>query len=104
MQKKQKFPHLVGSKWTAKQKTWGWRHFQVVNRKNQGDLVFAEMVASCDPNVRFWLNAKQLKNRSLWQAGWQSLEEMKEMEEEQQDLGNNQKKPSLVSMNPGQNQ
>jgi tryptophan-rich hypothetical protein len=104
MQKKQKFPHLVGSKWTAKQKTWGWRHFQVVNRKNQGDLVFAEMVASCDPNVRFWLNAKQLKNRSLWQAGWQSLEEMQEMEEEQQDFDSNQKKPSLVSMNPGKNQ
>jgi tryptophan-rich hypothetical protein len=104
MHKKQKFPHLVGSKWTAKQKTWGWRHFQVVNRKNQGDLVFAEMVASCDPNVRFWLNAKQLKNRSLWQAGWQSLEEMKEMEEEQQDLDDNEKKPSLVSMNPGKNQ
>jgi tryptophan-rich hypothetical protein len=104
MHKKQKFPHLVGSKWTAKQKTWGWRHFQVVNRKNQGDLVFAEMVASCDPNVRFWLNAKQLKNCSLWQAGWQSLEEMKEMEEEQQDLEDNEKKPSLVSMNPGKNQ
>jgi hypothetical protein len=38
------------------------------------------MVASCDPNVRFWLNAKQLKNPYLWQAGWQSLEEMKEEE------------------------
>jgi tryptophan-rich hypothetical protein len=80
MPKKQKFPYLVGSKWTSRQKTWGWRHFQVVNRKNQADLVFAEMVASCDPNVRFWLNAKQLKNPSLWQAGWQSLEEMKEEE------------------------
>lgn len=45
-------------------------------------MVFAEMIASCDPNVRFWLNAKQLKNRSLWQPGWQSLEERKEMEEE----------------------
>lgn len=82
MQKKQKFPYLVGSKWTAQQKTWGWRHFQVVNRKNEGKWVFAEMVASCDPNVRFWLNAKQLKDRSLWQAGWQSLGEMEEMEEE----------------------
>ncbi|HAX79950.1 MAG TPA: TIGR02450 family Trp-rich protein [Cyanobacteria bacterium UBA11372] len=75
MPKKQKFPHLVGSKWTAKQKTWGWRHFQVVNRKNQGDMVFAEMVASCDPNVRFWLNAKALKETSMWQPGWKSLQE-----------------------------
>ena len=75
MAKKQKFPHLVGSKWTARQTTLGWRHFQVVNRKNQGSLVFAELVAACDPEVRFWINAKGLKNRDLWTAGWQSLQE-----------------------------
>ncbi|MGK7930336.1 MAG: TIGR02450 family Trp-rich protein [Microcystaceae cyanobacterium] len=76
MGKHRKFPHLVGSKWTATQTNWGWRHFQVVNRKNQGSWVFAEMVASCDPTVRFWLNAKQLKDRALWQPGWQSLKEI----------------------------
>lgn len=76
MSKKQKFPYLVGSKWTAQQKTWGWRHFQVVNRKSEGNWLFAEMVASCDPNVRFWINAKLLKDSSQWQAGWQSLQEM----------------------------
>lgn len=75
MQKKQKFPHLVGSKWTAQQTTWGWRHFRVVNRKNQGRWVFAEMVAACDPTVRFWLNAQQLKEQALWQAGWQSVQQ-----------------------------
>ncbi|XWK88714.1 MAG: TIGR02450 family Trp-rich protein [Phormidium sp.] len=80
MTKKQKFPHLVGSKWTALQKTWGWRHFQVVNRKNQGEWVFAEMVASCDPNVRFWINAKALKDRTMWQAGWQTLQEIQNIE------------------------
>lgn len=73
--KKQKFPFLVGSKWTAQEATFGWRHFQVRNRKNQGNLVFAEMVAACDPEVRFWVNAKVLKQRSLWQAGWQPLNE-----------------------------
>ena len=73
MKRKQKFPYLVGSKWTALQTTWGWRHFQVVNRKNQGALIFAELVASCDPSVRFWLTAASLKNRSLWQPGWQPL-------------------------------
>ncbi|HAG83166.1 MAG TPA: TIGR02450 family Trp-rich protein [Cyanobacteria bacterium UBA12227] len=83
MIKKQKFPYLIGSKWTAIQKTWGWQHFQVVNRQNQGQWVFAEMVASCDRNVRFWLNANQLKDRSLWQPGWQSLAEMKEIEEDE---------------------
>lgn len=78
MPKKQKFPHLVGSKWTAQQETWGWRHFQVVNRKNEGAWVFAEMVAACDPTVRFWMNAKLLKDRSQWQAGWKSLSEVEE--------------------------
>ena len=76
MSKKQKYPYLLGSKWTAQQKTWGWRHFQVVNRKNQGKWVFAEMVASCDRSVRFWINAKQLSDSSLWQAGWKTLQEM----------------------------
>lgn len=76
MAKKQKFPHLLGSKWTAQQKTWGWRHFEVVNRKNQGKWVFAEMVASCDGNVRFWINAQQLKDKDLWQPGWKPLQEL----------------------------
>lgn len=74
--KKQKFPYLVGSKWTAQQRTMGWRHFQVKNRKNEGKLIFAELVASCDPAVRFWINANVLKNRQLWQAGWQTLEQI----------------------------
>jgi len=75
MPKKQKFPHLLGSKWTSVKTQFGWRHFQVVNRKNQGQWVFAEMVAACDPQVRFWINAKCLRDDSLWQAGWLSLEE-----------------------------
>jgi tryptophan-rich hypothetical protein len=75
MAKKQKFPHLVGSKWTAQQKVSGWRHFRVVNRKNQAQWVFAELVAACDPDVRFWINARMLKNQHLWQAGWQSLQQ-----------------------------
>lgn len=74
MQKKIKFPYLFGSKWTAIQETWGWRHFQVVNRQNQDKWVFAEMVASLEPTVRFWINARQLKDQNIWQAGWKSLE------------------------------
>lgn len=48
----------------------------MVNRKNQGGWVFAELVAACDPQARFWLNAKVLKNRQLWAAGWQTLNEI----------------------------
>lgn len=76
MAKKQKFPHLVGSKWTAQQPTMGWRHFRVTNRKNQGSWVFAEIVAACDPDARFWLNAQLLKDQSVWQSGWKSLNEL----------------------------
>ncbi|WP_019498306.1 TIGR02450 family Trp-rich protein [Pseudanabaena sp. PCC 6802] len=75
MSKKQKFPYLVGSKWTALQETFGWRHFVVTNRKNEGSLVFAEMKAACDRSVRFWLNAKALRDRSLWLPGWKALDE-----------------------------
>ncbi|HEY9878287.1 MAG TPA: TIGR02450 family Trp-rich protein [Leptolyngbyaceae cyanobacterium] len=78
MPKKLKFPHLLGSKWTAQQTVEGWRHFEVVNRKNEGQLVFAEIVSSCDPSVRFWINAKVLKNRMLWQPGWQPLNSFEE--------------------------
>ncbi|MEM8637885.1 MAG: TIGR02450 family Trp-rich protein [Cyanobacteria bacterium P01_G01_bin.54] len=76
MPKKQKFPHLLGSKWTAQQTTFGWRHFQVVNRKTEGKWVFAELVSTCDASVRFWLNARQLRDRDLWQAGWQPLKDI----------------------------
>jgi tryptophan-rich hypothetical protein len=82
MAKKQKFPYLLGSKWTAAQTMWGWRHFQVVNRKHDGKWVFAEMVASCDPEVRFWINAQSIKDRTQWHPGWQTLEEMSQEYEE----------------------
>lgn len=75
-QKKQKFPHLLGSKWTAQQKTLGWRHFRVINRKNQGKWVFAELVAACDETVHLWVNAKTLNDRTLWTPGWQTLAEI----------------------------
>lgn len=69
---KQKFPHLVGSKWTAVEVTFGWRHFVVKNRQDRNGLVFAELQAACDESVRFWLNARALKDRDLWLPGWRS--------------------------------
>jgi tryptophan-rich hypothetical protein len=73
--KKQKYPYLMGSKWTAQEPTFGWRHFWVINRKNAEGVVFAELTAACDPTVRFWLNAKCLKDLQRWQPGWQCLDE-----------------------------
>jgi tryptophan-rich hypothetical protein len=79
MAKKAKYPHLLGSKWTAMLRTWGWRHFQVINRKNEAGFVFAELAASCDRNTRFWVNAKALKDRNQWRPGWKSLAEQAEL-------------------------
>jgi tryptophan-rich hypothetical protein len=76
MAQKQKFPHLLGSKWTAREDTFSWRHFQVVNRKNEDKWVFAELMSSCDATVRFWINAKVLTDRRRWMAGWKTLEEI----------------------------
>jgi tryptophan-rich hypothetical protein len=80
MNKRQKFPHLLGSKWTTTDNAWVWRHFQVVNRSKQGKWIFVEMVASCDSNVRFWVNAEKLFKGSNWLSGWCSLEEIKKMD------------------------
>ncbi|MGL5510306.1 MAG: TIGR02450 family Trp-rich protein, partial [Microcoleaceae cyanobacterium] len=43
-------------------------------------------VASCDSTVRFWLNAKQLKDRQLWQPGWQSTQEIAVWQDETEKL------------------
>lgn len=69
----QKFPHLLGSQWTACQETWGWRHFRVINRRQPGKWVFAELVSCCDPQTRFWINAQQLQDKRLWRPGLQPL-------------------------------
>ena len=61
------------------QRTWGWRHFQVANRKNEDGFVFAELVASCDRDTRFWVNAKALRDRAQWRPGWKSLAEQADL-------------------------
>ncbi len=84
-----KFPHLVGSKWTAVHAVMGWRHFQVRCRqdrtppnpdskgspKDKRSIVWAQMQSVCDESVQLWVNANTLKNPDLWQAGWLSLSE-----------------------------
>ena len=54
----------------------GWKHFQVQSRQDRGGVVFAHLRSVCDESVSLWLNAKVLKNRAMWIAGWQTLEDM----------------------------
>ncbi|KAH7388451.1 hypothetical protein KP509_16G076400 [Ceratopteris richardii] len=63
-------PRIVGSKWTAMEKTFGWRHFEVASKQKQGKDWFLELVATCDSSTRFWLNAQNLKDRERWSMGW----------------------------------
>jgi len=68
---------IVGSKWTAMESTFGWRHFHVHSkRRGPGKDWFLEMVSTCDETTRFWLNAKILKDRERWSAGWLQKEEL----------------------------
>ena len=48
----------------------------MVNRKNEDGYVFAELESSCDRTIRFWLNAKILRDRRRWLPGWTTLEEL----------------------------
>lgn len=68
---------IVGSKWTAMETTFGWRHFHVHSkRRGPGKDWFLEMVSTCDETTRFWMNAKILKDRERWSAGWLQKEEL----------------------------
>ncbi|MEO0852420.1 MAG: TIGR02450 family Trp-rich protein, partial [Cyanobacteria bacterium J06648_11] len=68
-------------KWTAMQEVMGWRHFQVRDRRDRQGVTFAELASTCQPDVKVWVNAKTLRNRRLWRAGWLSLDEQRELNE-----------------------
>lgn len=64
---------IVGSKWTAMERTFGWRHFVVSSKRKaspHGQGWFVEMAATCDDTCRFWVNAQNLKDRERWSMGW----------------------------------
>ncbi|OAE19941.1 hypothetical protein AXG93_1520s1140 [Marchantia polymorpha subsp. ruderalis] len=62
---------IIGSKWTAMESTFGWRHFRVHSkRRGSGKDWFVEMSATCDESTRFWVNVKNLKERERWSMGW----------------------------------
>ena len=46
----------VGSKWTARETTLGWRHFSVIDRKSTDIGTYALMEATCETDVRIWVS------------------------------------------------
>mmetsp|Transcript_35785 Transcript_35785/g.113041 ORF Transcript_35785/g.113041 Transcript_35785/m.113041 type:complete len:240 (+) Transcript_35785:115-834(+) len=61
---------VEGSKWTARERTLGWRHFEVRGKKKVGKVVFVEVVSTCDPDKRLWISTAVLKDKSAWAPGW----------------------------------
>lgn len=73
---------VVGSKWTAHERTFGWRHFIVLSRRKQGAMNFVELGSTCDESVRFWVNIANLKSRERWSCGWLERDEMRAVAED----------------------
>ena len=62
------------------ERTLGWCHFRVTQKRKQGSDTFLLLVATCDEAVQLWVNSKNLKERSQWAAGWLQRTEMRALE------------------------
>jgi len=72
---------ILGSKWTTMERTFGWRHFRAVQKKREGSATYVLLVATCDEQTQFWVDAKNLKDRSLFAAGWLQKSELSSLEQ-----------------------
>ncbi|KAL4853668.1 hypothetical protein ACK3TF_005387 [Chlorella vulgaris] len=73
---------VIGSKWTAMERTFGWRHFRVMQKKGQGKGTFVLMTATCDESTQFWVNMQNLKDRDRWASGWLQKQETLALEQQ----------------------
>lgn len=46
---------VLGSKWTARERTFGWHQFYVKSLRKEGKETYLEMAATCDENTQFWV-------------------------------------------------
>lgn len=67
----------TGSTWTAlpavASGSRGFRHFRLVGERGRGRERSAELAAVLDASFRLVVPLRQLRDRRLWQPGWQSL-------------------------------
>jgi len=71
---------IVSSKWTAMERTLGWRHFLVGQKRKERKDTFVLMISACDQNTQLWVNIKNLKDRAAWASGWLQKTEIKSLE------------------------
>ncbi|XP_024532659.1 uncharacterized protein LOC112346931 [Selaginella moellendorffii] len=73
---------VVGSKWTAMERTFGWRHYEARAKQRMSDKEwFVQMVATCDTTTQLWVNAQNLRDRKLWSMGWLQRSEFSDLKE-----------------------
>ena len=60
--------HLAKSKWTSIKKINGWKHYEVLNFFKKDQKV--EMFSVCENSVKIVVSISDLKDRSIWIAGW----------------------------------
>ncbi len=89
---------VVGTKWTALERTFGWRHFEVKEymhvlkadpRKKNGKQTYVLLEATCDASVRLWVDIEILKSRQIWSAGWLQKETLQKLLAEEEHGGGN---------------
>ena len=72
---------IVGTNWTAHRRTRGWRHFEAIGKspadKKCGKAhATVELAATCDRAITIHVSTRELKDRTLWSAGWKQREEL----------------------------
>ena len=64
-------------RWTAQpvlsKRTQGYRHFQLLGEQGKGADRAARLEAVLERSYRLLVPLQELRDRSLWQPGWQSL-------------------------------
>ena len=63
---------LEKSKWTSLKKLNGWKHYEVININHKSSRV--ELFAVCDKETRVIIEIRELKNKKLWNRGWEPRE------------------------------
>jgi len=75
---------VVGTNWTAHERTLGWRHFEAIEaaparrdpRGGRKAEASVRLAATCDRDVTLWVPARELKDRARWSAGWKQREDL----------------------------
>ena len=62
---------LRKSKWTSLKKLNGWKHYEVINIDKKSNKI--ELFAVCEKEKRVIVKKEDLKNKSLWVRGWDSV-------------------------------